>query len=88
MAIAKKMGPARMVWMKAIQKRVSGTSAILGQLKAIKMAGMAVGVAKSVQNLRVIEVARSVGFRRISVVLFGLCKLSVQDGVFSVLICW
>lgn len=57
------MGPARMEWNGAVQKRVGITSSVLGQLKALKMKGLTEHLSKNLQSLRVSELKFSKKFR-------------------------
>ena len=57
------MGPARVAWNAKVQKRVSTTSSVLGQIKAVKMMGLSTCVNELVQSLRVEEIESSKAFR-------------------------
>jgi hypothetical protein len=57
------MGPARVAWNAKVQKRVSTTSSVLGQIKAVKMMGLSTRVNQLVQSLRVEEIESSKAFR-------------------------
>lgn len=70
--LAKQMGPARLLWVQSIQKRVAATSAVLGQLKGIKMTGLAPTISSNLQGLRVTEVQNSKKSRVYQITLFGL----------------
>lgn len=57
------MGPARMIWSKGIQKRVSAASNMLGHIKGLKMMGLTSYMATTIQNLRCNELEVSKKFR-------------------------
>lgn len=72
--LAKKNGPARKAWNQAVQTRVSATNHVLGQVKGIKMTGLAPFVAKQVQDLRITEVDKSKDLRKIIIYMHALGK--------------
>lgn len=57
------MGPARVAWNALVQKRVSTTSSVLGQMKAVKVMGLPDRVTSLIQSLRVQEIESSKAFR-------------------------
>jgi ATP-binding cassette, subfamily C (CFTR/MRP), member 1 len=57
------MGPARVIWNKGIQRRVTEAARMLAQIKSLKITGLAAHTAESIQNLRVKELAVSRKFR-------------------------
>jgi len=59
----KAMGPARMIWGKAIKQRVSASSNMLAQIKSLKMMGLTDYISKSIQDLRIQELDVSRKFR-------------------------
>ncbi|KAI1857175.1 uncharacterized protein JN550_013412 [Neoarthrinium moseri] len=61
--LMKAMRPARMIWGKAIKERVSASSAMLAQIKSLKMMGLTHYISRSIQNLRVHELDVSRKFR-------------------------
>lgn len=73
------MSPARLLWIKSIQKRVAATSVVLGQLKGIKMTGLAPTVGGHLQALRVDELQKSKKSRVYQIALFGLGQFPRKD---------
>lgn len=67
------IGPARGMWNKAVQKRVSITSSMLSQTKGLKMMGLTDYIAELIQNLRASELELSKKFRAfiIRIVVIG-----------------
>lgn len=63
--LARLTGPRQKVWMERIQKRVGLTSTVVGQIKSLKMAGLAAPVATMLQQMRVDELKAGARFRRI-----------------------
>lgn len=57
------MGPTRMIWNRAVQKRVAVTSETLSQMKGIKMLGLTDRLSGLVQDLRDAELDFSKQFR-------------------------
>lgn len=57
------MGPARVLWNRKVQERVSTTSSVLNQIKGIKMMGLEDRIFHLIQSLRVSEVDSSKSFR-------------------------
>ncbi|CEJ89530.1 hypothetical protein VHEMI05371 [[Torrubiella] hemipterigena] len=74
--LSKRMSPARLLWIKSIQTRVAATSVVLGQLKGIKMTGLAPTVGDKLQGLRVDELQKSKKSRVYQIALFGLATFS------------
>lgn len=70
--MAKKNGPARKAWNQSVQTRVSATNHILGQVKSIKMTGLAPFVAEYLQDLRVEEIDKSKDIRKIQIYMHAL----------------
>jgi hypothetical protein len=70
--IARGMGPARVRWNEMVEKRVSVTSDMLGQIKSVKMLGLGQVVARYIQSLRVTEVECSKRFRVLIVTMDAL----------------
>ncbi|KAK2036799.1 ABC transporter [Colletotrichum somersetense] len=58
------IGPRQMAWMQGIQKRVCQTANIIGNIKSLKISGLATPVETAVQELRVAEVDAGGKFRR------------------------
>ncbi|KAK5996562.1 ABC multidrug transporter B [Cladobotryum mycophilum] len=70
--IARRMIPSRIAWNEKIQERVATTANILGQVKGIKMTGLAPVVSEHIQNLRVVEVKYSKQMRVLNVALHAM----------------
>lgn len=70
----KKVGPALKSWNLSIQKRVSQTSGVLAQIKAIKMIGLEKVMTSLIQNLRESEITTSRGVRQIRIILVSFRK--------------
>ncbi|KAK4185165.1 canalicular multispecific organic anion transporter 1 [Podospora australis] len=64
---AKLTGPRQKAWMEKIQKRVGLTSSILGQMKHLKISGLAVPVEEAIQGLRIDELNAGARFRTVLV---------------------
>jgi hypothetical protein len=80
--LAKKNGPARKAWNEAVQTRVSATNHVLGQVKGIKMTGLAPFVVEHLQDLRVTEIDKSKDLRKVIIYMHALGKRLEQ--LFSV----
>jgi hypothetical protein len=65
--IAMAIGKRRIRWNEAIQARVSLTSAVLQQMKGIKLLGLTDYVQRKIQSKRVTELDQSKGYRWIVV---------------------
>ncbi|KAI0839686.1 ABC multidrug transporter [Hypoxylon sp. FL0890] len=55
-------------WMAAVQKRVGLTSGIIANMKNIKISGLALPIARFVENLRVQDLRAGSGFRKLMLV--------------------
>ncbi|KAH8701117.1 putative ABC multidrug transporter [Talaromyces proteolyticus] len=64
------------LWLEAIEKRISATTAMLGSMKGIKMTGLKNVLFKSIHGLRLDELDISKGFRRLLIWNMGLAYLS------------
>lgn len=64
-ALARLTGPRQRAWMEEIQRRVGLTSAVVGQMKGLKMSGLAWPVGKLIQQMRVDELRAGARFRMI-----------------------
>lgn len=53
------------LWLEAIERRISSTTAMLGSMKGIKMTGLKDILLKSLHGLRIEELTISKRFRRI-----------------------
>ncbi|KAK1991372.1 putative multidrug resistance protein MDR [Colletotrichum falcatum] len=72
------MGPARMVWSKGVQKRVSATSNMLGHIKGLKIMGLTGYMATAIQTLRCNELEVSKKFRLALIRILTTSSLSSQ----------
>lgn len=63
--LARLTGPRQKIWMEEIQKRVGLTSTVVGQMKNLKMSGLAAPVGKLVQQMRIDELRAGARFRMI-----------------------
>lgn len=61
--LAKRTGPSRGAWNKAVQERVAVTSSILRTIKGVKMAGLSALLSSELQDLRKRELNLSKKFR-------------------------
>ncbi|WZH49980.1 putative ABC multidrug transporter [Fusarium acuminatum] len=70
-------GDSQRAWMNGVQKRVGLTATVIGNMKTIKMSGLAGPVSTFVQKLRVDELAAGAKFRKIYIVaaLLGFIPL-------------
>jgi ATP-binding cassette subfamily C (CFTR/MRP) protein 1 len=68
------------MWLEAIEKRISATSAMLASMKGVKMSGLGDTLLASLQKLRVEEMRISKRFRKLLIwnMVFGKCKLSIS----------
>lgn len=67
--------PRQRAWMQAIQARVGVTADAIGQMKTIKMAGMAKPVEKAIQDLRLKEIAIGGRWRIMIILSSSLAKI-------------
>ncbi|KAH9885545.1 P-loop containing nucleoside triphosphate hydrolase protein [Xylariomycetidae sp. FL2044] len=61
--ISRYTGPRQKLWMEKLQKRVGMTSKVIGQMKYLKMSGLAQAVQDSIQAMRVDELRTGANFR-------------------------
>jgi ABC-type multidrug transport system fused ATPase/permease subunit len=61
--LARLTGPRQKAWMEQIQKRVGLTSTVVGQMKNLKMSGLAAPISKLVQQMRIDELRAGARFR-------------------------
>lgn len=61
--LARLTGPRQKAWMEHIQKRVGLTSTVVGQMKNLKMSGLAAPIGNLVQQMRVDELRAGARFR-------------------------
>lgn len=79
------MGPARILWNRRVQDRVSTTSSVLDQIKGIKMMGLEDRIFHLIQSLRVSEVDSSKSFRLFFVwmnMIGMICKALIKQSLF------
>lgn len=70
------MTPAVKAWNSSIQTRVSKMSAVLAQMKSVKMTGAEDVVRELICKLRLEEVQRSLAVRRIRIIMIAICEAS------------
>lgn len=70
---------AQMQWIERIQERLKVTTAMLGEMKAVKMLGLTQVMSNGVQKLRTDEINTSKSFRKLLVATLLLCKPSSQS---------
>lgn len=71
----RKVAPAQVMWNKSIETRVSSTSGILRQIRAIKMVGQGPAATHYIQELRKAEIDESTKFRFLQAVLLANAML-------------
>ncbi|KAG6355352.1 hypothetical protein INS49_003314 [Diaporthe citri] len=78
--LARLTGPRQKVWMEEIQKRVGLTSTVVGQMKNLKMSGLAAPVGKLIQQMRIDELRAGARFRMILsfTATLGVTPLSIS----------
>jgi len=84
--LAKQNGPARKDWNQAVQTRVAATNHVLGQVKGIKMTGLAPFVAEHLQDLRVTEIDKSKDLRKIIIYMHALGEKFEQPFSMTILL--
>lgn len=72
------MGPAVKAWNGSIQTRVSKMSAVLAQMKSVKMTGAEDVVKDFIRKLRLEEVRRSLTVRRIRIIIIAICQCALM----------
>ncbi|KAI0376568.1 P-loop containing nucleoside triphosphate hydrolase protein [Hypomontagnella monticulosa] len=65
--LARFTGPRQKAWMEKIQKRVGLTTNVIGQMKHLKISGLAAPVEESIQSMRVDELKTGAKFRMIMI---------------------
>ena len=71
---------AQQRWIEKVQERLRLTSTMLGDMKSVKMLGLAQVMSTAVQGLRVAEIETSKVYRKLLVAMLLLCKFR-GDGV-------
>ncbi|OAR01628.1 hypothetical protein LLEC1_03283 [Akanthomyces lecanii] len=74
-ALGKKVAPAQIAWNKSIETRVSRTSAILRQIRSIKMVGQGPAATHYIQELRKSETEESRKYRFLQAMIFANAML-------------
>ncbi len=62
------------LWLKAIEKRIAATTAMLGSMKGVKMCGLMEILRANLHDLRVQELEISKGFRKLLIFNMGFGK--------------
>ncbi|KAK1752219.1 ABC multidrug transporter [Echria macrotheca] len=65
--VSSKIGPRQMAWNQGVQKRVTATSSMLGQMKGIKMTGLSRFFSQRIQQLRATEVGLGSKYRTLNI---------------------
>lgn len=68
------MAVAQKAWIEQIQKRLAVTSTILSNMKAAQMLGLKDVLFKVINELRELELSKSSRYRKLLVIVAGLCK--------------
>ena len=78
--LSRHIGPRQKVWMEKIQRRVGLTSRVIGQMKYLKMSGLAHPVEESIQSMRVDELKTGTRFRKIAILsaVIGFTPLCIS----------
>ena len=74
------------MWLEAIEKRISATSAMLNSIKGVKMCGLKDTLLASLQQLRVDEMRISKKFRKLLIwnMTFGMFFLSLPPNIHTI----
>jgi ATP-binding cassette subfamily C (CFTR/MRP) protein 1 len=70
------MSPAQRQWIDAKQERLRVTSALVDDIKAVKMQGLSQTMAAIIADLRRSEIRISETYRKLLVIMVLLCKLA------------
>ena len=73
--LAKMSMAKQKIWMAKLQKRVSLTSNVIGQMKHIKISGLSAPVDDSVHQMRIDELEAGNAFRRIIIISVAVCYM-------------
>jgi len=73
------MSPAQKDWIGAKQERLRVTSALVDDIKTVKMQGLSQTVATVVSELRKSEIRISEYYRKLLVIMILLCKTVMRD---------
>lgn len=63
-------------WVEKVQERLRVTTAVLGDMKSVKLLGLPTVLSKIISAIRLDEIETSEGFRKIIVATILLCKTS------------
>ena len=81
LALSGRIGESQMVWLKALQDRLSYTSLILGNIRSVKLLGLETRTIVELCRLREMELTIYLKFRKLLVWSVGLCKCdTLQPG--------
>ena len=69
------------LWLEAIERRISATSAMLGSMKGIKMCGLKHTLITNLQNLRKDEMNISKKFRKLLIWNMGFGKFHFKSSL-------
>ncbi|KAF4635233.1 hypothetical protein G7Y89_g2874 [Cudoniella acicularis] len=76
--LSKLNGPRQKAWMEKIQKRVGLTANVIGQMKYLKMSGLAAPVEKSIQNMRIDELKSASRFRTVMTIAAVIANIPLS----------
>ncbi|KAI1139479.1 P-loop containing nucleoside triphosphate hydrolase protein [Hypoxylon sp. FL0543] len=65
--LGKFTGPRQKAWMEKIQRRVGLTASVIGQMKHLKISGLASPVEQSIQSMRVDELRMAAKYRMVTI---------------------
>jgi hypothetical protein len=68
------MSTAQRRWIEKVQERLRVTSAMLGDMKAVKMLGLSPAILPIIQDLRINEINTSRSFRKLLIATLIMCK--------------
>lgn len=85
--LSPKLGPARIVWNKAVEVRVGDTSSMLSQIKAVKMTGLGEFFRNRLIELRATELKLSVKFRWLLIQIEGIAMTAQNLTPVIVILC-
>ncbi|KAI1408189.1 P-loop containing nucleoside triphosphate hydrolase protein [Hypoxylon sp. FL1857] len=86
--LGKFTGPRQKAWMEKIQKRVGLTANVIGQMKHLKISGLATPIEQSIQGMRVDELKMASKYRMVTILsaliaYIPLCISPVMTFAFS-----
>ncbi|KAF5228301.1 hypothetical protein FAUST_11176 [Fusarium austroamericanum] len=80
--VTQRIGSAQGTWNAAVEKRVNATSAVLGNLKEVRILGIGGYASSLLQRLRVKEITPSTHFRRLMAAIIVLSQGTIVLGPF------